>query len=84
MLGATVGWDQQSSTATATKSDIVVTIKIGDSYAHKNGVRFDLPQAAVTVEGTTMVPLRFVSEALGAEVRWDEETQTIYITVSPS
>lgn len=30
-------------------------------------------------EGTTYVPLRFISENLGEEVKWDQKTQTIYI-----
>ncbi|WP_137792041.1 stalk domain-containing protein [Bacillus sp. E(2018)] len=37
-------------------------------------------------EGTTYVPLRFISENLGEEVKWDQKTQTIYIgeTMDPS
>lgn len=30
-------------------------------------------------EGTTYVPLRFISENLGKEVKWDQKTQTIFI-----
>ncbi|WP_309299351.1 copper amine oxidase N-terminal domain-containing protein [Paenibacillus sp. YYML68] len=38
-----------------------------------------LVQAAELVNGT-MVPVRFVSEALGAEVGWDAATRTVLIT----
>lgn len=34
-------------------------------------------------EGTTYVPLRFLSEALGKAVEWDGETGTIYIGRRP-
>lgn len=32
-----------------------------------------------TYNGTTFVPLRFVSEALGEDVKWDSKTQTIWV-----
>lgn len=41
-------------------------------------VTSDVP--AIIVDGRTMVPLRFVSEALGREVEWDQETQTAKVT----
>ena len=31
-------------------------------------------------QGTTYLPVRAVSEALGADVSWDQETYTVYIT----
>ena len=31
------------------------------------------------IEGRTMVPIRWVAEALGAEVRWDDDSNTVYI-----
>lgn len=31
------------------------------------------------VNGLTMVPVRFVSDALGAEVRWVQASQTVLI-----
>ena len=40
------------------------------------------------IDGSTFVPLRFISEALGKEISWDGETNSIYIgkppTVKPS
>lgn len=41
-------------------------------------VQGDTP--AVVLNGRTMVPVRFVSEALGATVNWDAANQTINIT----
>lgn len=37
--------------------------------------------APFTVEGRTMVPIRFISEAFGAEVGWEPETETVSITL---
>lgn len=35
--------------------------------------------APQNVNGHVLVPIRFVSEALGADVQWDEKTQTVLI-----
>ncbi|RJQ53395.1 MAG: copper amine oxidase N-terminal domain-containing protein [Actinobacteria bacterium] len=40
-------------------------------------IQGDVP--AINLNGRTMVPLRFVSEALGATVSWDQETYTASI-----
>lgn len=39
-----------------------------------NPIAFDVPPQLI--EGRTMVPLRMIFEALGAEVSWDDATQT--------
>jgi len=47
-------------------------------YVNGNLIQSDVP--AFVQNGRTMVPLRFVAEALGAQVKWDDATQSIYIT----
>lgn len=48
-----------------------------EAKVNKSVNKLDAP--AKIVNGRTLVPLRFVSEALGAEVTWDGKTKTIYI-----
>ncbi|WP_446674095.1 stalk domain-containing protein [Paenibacillus sp. 598K] len=78
-LGAEVRWTAATRTVTAVKGDTTVSLRIGQSTASVNGqsVRLDAP--AVVASGRTMVPLRFVSEALGASVQWDARTSTVTI-----
>lgn len=78
-LGAEVRWTAATRTVTAVKGDTTVSLRIGQSTAAINGqsVRLDAP--AVVASGRTMVPLRFVSEALGASVNWDARTSTVTI-----
>lgn len=47
----------------------------------KNGKRtdYELHTAPFLMDGNTMVPVRFISEALGAKVAWREEDQSIAI-----
>lgn len=40
-------------------------------------VKGDVP--AINFKGRTMVPVRFVSEALGADIAWDAENETVII-----
>ncbi|MGC5325952.1 stalk domain-containing protein [Brevibacillus sp. SYSU BS000544] len=78
-LGAQVNWDQASKTVTATKGETVVKIVIGGK-AYKNDQEVTLDVPAKVVDNITLVPLRFVSEALGAKVEFNQETKDISIT----
>jgi hypothetical protein len=79
-LGAKVDWDNDTRTVTATKGDIAIKLKVGANFAYVNGRSVTLAAKAEIINGSTMVPLRFVSEALGAEVKWDNDTTTAIIT----
>lgn len=50
------------------------------SAIYVNGELLELPQKPVTVEGTTLVPLRAIVEKLGGTVEWINETREIIIT----
>jgi hypothetical protein len=43
--------------------------------AYKNNVSVELDVPAKAVNGRILVPVRFVSEALGAEVEWDTKIE---------
>lgn len=79
-LGAQVNWQESTRTITASKGDTEVLLIIGNRNATLNGQTVMLDAPAMILNGSTMVPLRFVSEALGAEVKWMEATQTVSIT----
>lgn len=78
-LGATVNWDGATRTITANREATNVLLVIGKSPATVNGQAVALDTPAMIIKGATMVPLRFVSEALGAEVKWSGATQTVSI-----
>lgn len=70
-LGAQVTWDSQTRTVRIT-SDQVIELKVGSAEGKKNGYEIVLDAPAEITGGRTMVPLRFVSEALGAQVSWQQ------------
>ncbi len=78
--GASVQWDDASRTVTATKSLTVITLTIGSENAYKNGEAVSLDAPGMIVEGRTLVPLRFVSEAFGVQVGWNGDIQTVTLT----
>ncbi len=78
-LGAEIKWDGDTRTVTATRGATVVVLQVGSANASVNGSLVKLDQAADIVNDSTMVPVRFVSEAMGAEVGWDGDTRTVLI-----
>lgn len=78
-LGANVEYDAETKTVTAVKDDTVIKLVTGALTAEINGEKITLAAPVENKNGTTMVPLRFVSEALGAEVNWDGNSKTITI-----
>ncbi len=61
------------------KGDRLIAMTIGGTTATVNGETVTLDTPSVAVDGRTLVPLRFVSEALGEPVKWDSVNQYIWI-----
>lgn len=78
-LGAKVYWNGDTQKVTAMKGDINIVLQIGNKIATKNGKEIELDVPAQIVNSRTLVPVRFVSEALGAEVNWDAEHTAVEI-----
>ncbi len=79
-MGAAIEWNQETRTATAVKGDITVVLPIG-SEPTINGQRVPIEAPIKIVNGRTLAPVRFVSEALGGRfLAWDRSAQTIYIS----
>lgn len=89
-LDAQVLWVAATRQVIILKGEDNIVLTLGSAQATINGTLTDLPggvpAGAVKCNGleSTMVPLRFVSEALGADVGWDNDTFTASIqTVAP-
>ena len=61
-------------------ADKTIELTIGSKSAKVNGQAKTLEVPAKTVNGRTMVPLRFISEAFGAKVDFNKSTNNIDIT----
>lgn len=78
-LGAEVIWDQERYTVVVIKDDITVELPLNEKIAYINGKPVELDVPAKVVNERTLVPLRFVSEALKAHVEWIPEGQVIVV-----
>lgn len=79
-LGAEVLWKASNKSVTAKKGGTSIWLQIDNGTAKIKNKDQALEAAPRMLNGSTMVPLRFVSEALGAKVRWDDKLKTITIT----
>ncbi|RIX50890.1 copper amine oxidase N-terminal domain-containing protein [Paenibacillus nanensis] len=79
-LGADVKWEDKTKKVTITKGSIKAILQIGKKSIDVNGKAQNMDTVAIKKEGRTFVPARFVSQALGADVEWDEAVTTVYIT----
>ena len=80
-LGARVGWNQAAHTAIYQMGSTRVLVVVGAPTAQVDGRPVTLAVPAAVVQERTLVPLRFVSEALGAQVGWDQATETVTVTM---
>lgn len=78
-LGAEVSWHQNIQTVKGTNGNKKVQLRIGSTTAIVNGSYLMLEQAPLIRNGSTLVPVRLVSEAMGSEVSWDGTTRTVSI-----
>lgn len=72
--------DKQSTLYKMLKDDVKVTKKDINMATDGSGATGDAPQPFINANGTTMVPVRFVSEQLGAEVGWNGDLRQVTIT----
>jgi N-acetylmuramoyl-L-alanine amidase len=82
-VGGKVEWDQEKRQATVLRGSDSVMLTIGNEEALVNGQPVVMEVPAQLVNDRTMVPLRFIAEALGAEVEWDPQTRTANILRKP-
>lgn len=78
-LGLNITWNNNLRIATAYNDDMNVSIKIDENYGEINGELIELETQGKIVEGRTLVPLKFVSEAFGNDVSWDPIKRVISI-----
>ncbi len=78
-LGAEVAWVPSTRSVIATTPTMDIELHLGDRQATVNGKSVTLDVPAQEIEGHTMVPLRFLGEALGGTVKWNDATRTVTI-----
>lgn len=79
-LGVPVQWFPLNKKVVATQGTKIVSMVIGENFAYNpEPIPLDYPPRIMN--GRVMVPLRFVSETLGATVAWDQESKVASVTM---
>jgi len=79
-FGADVIWDEATSTVGIKSEETEISLTINSNKALVNGEEYTLDVPATEINGRTMVPVRFISEALKFDVTYTDELRTVYIT----
>lgn len=79
---ANILWDAASQKVTLIKGSTFVQLTIGSKNLLVNGVSITMDVAPEISNGRTMLPIRFIAQALGASVGWDEATQQVTLNVN--
>lgn len=81
-LGFTVSWDDATETVTLTRGETVIKLTVGkqEALVGDKPVLMDVP--AVNRDGRVLIPVRFVSEQLGAKVEWDGTNRTVSVAAT--
>lgn len=79
-MNASVDWNPNTQIVTAKHRDHTISLPINSYTATVNNRTVNLDSPAVIHNGRTMVPLRFISEAIGADVKWDAQARNVMIT----
>jgi hypothetical protein len=85
-MGATVSYDAGSKTVHVTKSGSDLTVTVGSPQVSINGETRPLDVPPEIDNGVVMVPIRVISEAMGAYVQWVPDRQIVvvrYIVATP-
>jgi uncharacterized protein YbbC (DUF1343 family) len=78
-LGSDVHWDATGRTVTMKREEKTIVLTIGSRDLLVDGQERSMDTVAVIKNSRTMVPVRFVSEFLGAQVHWDNLTRTVSV-----
>ncbi|HAQ41580.1 MAG TPA: hypothetical protein DCM73_12635 [Clostridiales bacterium] len=79
VMNCKVNWDAGKSSAVVEFEGTKITIQANSNTAFINGTSSTLDVPAKLVNNRIMVPLRFISEAIGKTVTWDDENKTVLI-----
>lgn len=79
-LNARVIYDEGSRKITATRDDTRIVLYTNFTTAVVNNKQVPLDVPATVVNGRTLVPVRFVSEALGDRVTYNATTRQVLVT----
>lgn len=81
-LDMDVEWNDEEKSVTATNGEDTIKLTIGEKTMKVNGEEIELNSAPYIENGSTMVPVRAVSESVEATVEWNGDDYEVNITTA--
>lgn len=78
-MGAQVYWKPEERRVYIQQEEMLIVLQLDNTEVDINGKTFILEVPATTINGKIMLPLRFISEQIGYQVKWEELEQSVYI-----
>ena len=79
-LNSKVLWNKDTLEVEVLYQGNNIKMKIDEKVATVNGVSYEMPIPPKLINSKTMIPVRFVSEAIGLDVFWDGEKRIVNIS----
>ena len=83
-MGATVAYDPASKTATVSKPGAEVKVTVGKAEVVINGESRPLDVPPEIYQGVVVVPVRVISEGMGAYVQWVPDKRLVVVRYIPA
>jgi outer membrane biosynthesis protein TonB len=83
-MGATVSYDPASKTVDVSKPGSDIKVTVGKPEVIINGESRPLDVPPIVYHGTILVPVRVISEGMGAYVQWVPEKRTVVVRYVPA
>ena len=79
-MGANVTWDNTLKKVTIKYKSKIIILTMNQAEATINGAPVSMDVPGKIINNKVMIPIRFVSEAMGLHVRWDSSNRAVWIT----
>lgn len=72
-----IKWAPDTKSVTIAAGDIILIVSLGQTELHVNNRQIQMSAAPLIKNGRVYLPLRYLAEALGYDVKWDENNRTV-------
>jgi hypothetical protein len=83
-MGGTVSYDPATKGVTVQKSGASIQVRLGSTSAVINGASRPLDQGPIMYQGHMLVPVRVISETMGAYVEWVPSQRVVVVRYQPA
>ncbi|AEY67103.1 copper amine oxidase N-terminal domain-containing protein [Clostridium sp. BNL1100] len=78
-FGAEVKWISAERKVVITKDSTEIVLQLDNNKIYVNGVESTIDVPACSINGRTVVPIKFIVEKMGLLVKWDSDSQVVEI-----